>query len=1023
MKPFSRRNRTGSLLKKSCLSALVSIAIALGASANAQQPPESAEYAVPAGDLISVVNQISRGSGVQIVYDIELLRGKRSAEIIGSMSLTEALERALRGSGLSWKQVNASTISIQKARQPKSGSTRGGHPSSRQQTEESEGEGRVVELEQMTVVGSRIGSTPSESALPIKIITRDEIERSGASSIAQMLSYLPEVSVNGDQSGSIGSAGTGLGLEGREINASTVQLRGLPLGTTLVLINGRRSGESSALMQSGQFDLSTIPLAMVERIEVLPAGASAVYGGDGMAGVVNIVLRRDTNGIGLRVRHAQADGYTDQQASLVFGKSWSRGSMTGTLMMQKGDGLESAQRGLLANADFSRFGGSDRTSLYTVYPGNVFSLDGCQPAPALCFIPLDQRGNLPGLDSPFATVPTGQDGRSLTLSDFLATAGQLNRASRRVQLISPETNKALTFNGHFELTPSTELIGELMYNRRSIPARQLVFSTGLGEYGFQTAVVGADNPFNPFGVPVGVNYWYEDTNIYREFSQTFWRAMVGARGKVKDWQWEATVWRSRDTSSTGNVYSFVSNRFPQVLNTSDPSRAVNLFSGDGSAPASLEVLRSLMSLTETDFGAEVTGVNAFAHGPLLALPAGDLQALFGIEYQKQALISNVQFYDAGELVPVEAEHGPNYAKAMFTELRAPILAAQDGSSGKLTATGAFRVEDTGRMAERASTETLGLEFRPFPGLLLRGMHSTAFKPLPIYSAIQSTHLEPARQTVTDPTLGGASFPVSTIYGGGLPPGLRPEISQTQSFGLVLDASNSRISASFWKTHLDDLLSSASSPQFFLDNEDELPGRVIRDPTSGVPVTVDMRRFNVNNVDMNGVDVTAEGRWETAGNGDFSLAVSATYTHKYEQQLTSNASVQNHLGVIRNGGWAPRWKIVPRVEWFHRDTSVSVLGRYVSSYEDPKPLVTGPRAGQKQQLGDFWMFDINADLPLGRYLGLDSRSEFLGGVRFSLGARNVFNRLPDFCNYCFLGYDASQYDIVGRTVYAEVRFGF
>src|SRR3546814_7896263 len=98
--------------------------------------------------------------------------------------------------------------------------------------------------------------------------------------MAQELSQLPEVSVSNAPAGNIGPAG---GIDGVDINGTSVQLRGLPLGTTLILINGRRAGESSAFASTGLFDLSAIPLAMVDRIEVLPAGASAIYGGDGLA--------------------------------------------------------------------------------------------------------------------------------------------------------------------------------------------------------------------------------------------------------------------------------------------------------------------------------------------------------------------------------------------------------------------------------------------------------------------------------------------------------------------------------------------------------------------------------------------------------------------------------------------------------------------------------------------------------------------------------------------------------------------
>jgi outer membrane receptor protein involved in Fe transport len=98
----------------------------------------------------------------------------------------------------------------------------------------------------------------------------------------------------------------------------------------------------------------------------------------------------------------------------------------------------------------------------------------------------------------------------------------------------------------------------------------------------------------------------------------------------------------------------------------------------------------------------------------------------------------------------------------------------------------------------------------------------------------------------------------------------------------------------------------------------------------------------------------------------------------------------------------------------------LVGRYVSSYLDPSAFDTGPRAGTYQELGDFWMFDLNLELSLGRVF---RNRPILSGTSLNIGATNLFNRLPDFCNSCFVGYDASQYDIVGRTVYAELRVNF
>lgn len=971
------------------------------------------QFDIPSGELSVALERFSTQSGMQAMFREDLVAGKKIRGIKGVLTPSAALVKLLDGTSLSSTRVNDTTFVIKSklpSKQPKASI------SSKQETSNSIADGSgasVKEVEKVSVVGSRLGTTPSESALPVKVITRDEIERSGAGSISQMLSYLSEVSVNGNTDGSIGTVGN-LDLTGRDTNSSSVQLRGLPVGTTLILINGRRSGETAALMHSGQFDLSTIPLALVERIEVLPAGASAVYGGDGLAGIVNIVLRNDASGMAIRVRQSHADGSDELQTSLMLGKAWSRGSMTAAVTLRKSDGLDNSKRKLTADADFRRFGGRDLRTIG--YPGSVYSLDGC-PENEFCFLPIEERGNLPGLNSPFASIPAGQDGKALTTKNFLATAGVSNSSAPQIRFSSPETNHGLNVTGYFDASKELQLFGELSYSKRNVPATEVPFYVSNGLYGIDTGIVPASNAFNPFGVPVAVDYYLQSTGVFRDYNQTYWRALVGARGKAHSWAWEVSGWRSRDTSTTGNVLQFYSEYTLSALAESDPSKALNLFGGNGGLPISSELMRNFLIPLNTNFGSDVFGMNAYAHGPLIQVPSGNVDGLIGIEYQRQALISKISI-----LNPEEDTTGTSISKALFAEMRVPILSGLGaGKAGKITATGAFRIESTDRINERARTETLGIEYRPNPFVLFRGTYSTAFKPLPIYRSILSSG-NGYGATVQDPDFGGATFRVATIYGGGLPPNLRPETSRSQTIGLVITPSNSsRLSLTLWKSELIDLLYTGYVPlQFFMDHEDELPGRVVRDPSTGVVKAIDLRPFNISAVNLAGADIAAEKRW-TTGIGEFTAVISATYMERYEQVLTDVSPAQNNLGVLRYGGWAPRWKIVPRIEWFYRDTSISLLGRYVSSYDDTLPLFTGPDAGKVPQLGNFWMADLNVELPIGKLIGWKQLQ--LADARISLGARNLFNRLPDFCNSCELGYDASQYDIVGRSIYLQARLGF
>lgn len=1005
MNRSSRRHAT-SFLKKSCLSVLV--AFALTANANAQEPAEAARYAIPSGNLIQVVNEISRNSGVQIVYDIELLRGKQAAEVRGAMTLESALDKALRGSGLNWTRVSPNTISIQKRPGSPTPPKEKAKTSSGQDPQASE-QPEVKEFEEMVVVGSRLGGSPVESALPIKVITREQIDRSGAGSIAQMLSYLPEVPINNDADRAI-LVQSGI-AEGGNTNASTVQMRGLSRGTTLVLINGRRAGDSAGFSSNGFFDLSTIPLSLVERIEVLPAGASAVYGGDALAGVINIVLRKDASGVELRVRHAAADGYGTSQASAMWGGSWSRGSMTVAANWQKSDGLWNDDRALTADQDFRRYGGYD-LRLPGGYPANIYSLEGCPVSEWSCGVPLDQRGNLPGLDSPVASVPEGSDGTGLQISDFIGTQGKITKANQRFHLRSEERNFGITVNGTVEIFPHTEAFTDLTYTQRSVPAAQLTVGVWGGEGG-KNGFLPADHPLNPFGVPVGVDFQFADTGLFQSYRQQHLRGLLGLRGKAGRFDWELAGWQSRDKAEVEGAQLFDLRKITAAI--ADPASGFNPLVGDGSAPASLDVLRSLVSTDLLgDMKTRTTGVSGFIRGRLWELPAGNVHALVGMERQSHS----IDFETSNPYRLIRVADGKSTNSAVFTEARIPIVSPREGGSiERLAMTGAVRNETSDRFSGSALTKTAGLEARPWESLLLRSTYSTAFRPIITHNALEAP-LE-MYTSIFDPKFGGY-YNTQQITTGGAPADLKPETSTTVTMGLLYrPVQDWSLSLTHWNIKFRDEIRQIGSAAM-LENEELYANRIIRDPVTGMVSEIDVRSVNISLKDAAGVDISADGVIESPI-GTFYPSVAATYTYRLDQQLTDSSPVRSDLARYNQAGWAPRWKIVPRIGWDYRDMARTMLvGRYVSSYLDPSAFDTGPRAGTYQELGDFWMFDLNLELSLGRVF---RNRPILSGTSLNIGATNLFNRLPDFCNSCFVGYDASQYDIVGRTVYAELRVNF
>jgi hypothetical protein len=211
-----------------------------------------------------------------------------------------------------------------------------------------------------------------------------------------------------------------------------------------------------------------------------------------------------------------------------------------------------------------------------------------------------------------------------------------------------------------------------------------------------------------------------------------------------------------------------------------------------------------------------------------------------------------------------------------------------------------------------------------------------------------------------------------------------------------------------------------SAQTLLANEDAFPGRVTRDPLTGVISEIDLRQVNLAAMSAAGIDTDLVKYWDTQFGG-IQASFAATYTYKHDDQISKDSPVTNGVAQHNLQSWAPRWKIIPRLAWTFRGVAASLTGRYISSYKDSVALQIGPDAGSKKRLGDFWLVDMNWDLPIGK---LAREASFFSGSTVNLGVTNILDELPEFCAGCgSRGYDTSQYDIIGRKLYAEFRLTF
>lgn len=972
---------------------------------------QTISYEIDAGTLESVLNKFATQSKMQVIYSPELVAGKSSTGLSGKYSHQQALVLLLKNKEIAWKLVGKSMYVLSdqgktKATVPPAAKTIRESPGKRG---EAAGAPIATDMPDVVVVGSRLGMSPVETAMPIRVITREQIDSSGAGNIAQVLSNLSEVSLNNSGDRPIGSAN---GIEdGGSTNSTTIQIRGLFRGSVLVLINGRRAG-TSAYSDTGQFDLSTIPLALVERIEVLPSGSSAIYGGDGLAGVINVVTRRDANGLELRTRYSAADGYDTKNASVLWGRSWKRGEITAAFTWSDEGDLLSGERAITASQDYRRYGGSDYRDPSS-NPVNVYSLEGCA-ASGPCFTPLSNRGNLPGLDSPIAGAPTNSDGIGLTFSDFVQTQGALNATSSSLHFRSAEKNFGVTTSGRFDLAKNLELSADLTYTRRDVPAYELPLGSYIAQYGYPISRLPAENPFNPFGVDVAVGYKFTNTGIFTSYNSDHARASLSLRGSVSRYRWESSIWRSKDRAGSSGATHFNEEAIIAALNSTNPDTALNVFVSNGQAPGSPELMRSLSSLYASGSESINDGASIHLQGEAFNLPAGPIVALVGGEWQRNRLD-----FDSDSVYAVHPTiNGTSISRAIFAETRAPVLRASAGQAReRIVATAAVRRETSDRFDEAATTETIGLEFRPSRTVLLRGTHSTAFRPLLTFLEVRNPLYR--QEFIVDP-LNGQAYMVSTRSGGGHRSDLMPETSKNTTFGIVYKPeANWGGSVTYWDTDIANRIVALSAYAIVMD-EGAYPDRVQRDPETGLVREVDVRELNLALSSTAGLDIDIHGGL-SAGVGQIEAGLAATYTRKYIEQANVGGSVEDGVSQLRPTGWAPRWKIVPRVTWTTPAATATLIGRYVSKYRDSLPLSTGPNAGKFRTLGDFWIINLNVDLAIGRLFGEKSH---LAETRLSIGANNLFNSLPKYCAGCFsVGYDASQYDIVGRNIYAELRMSF
>ena len=587
----------------------------------------------------------------------------------------------------------------------------------------------ALELREQTVTGTRLKGV--DPASPRITITREQIERGGYASIEDVLRNLPQNLGSANAAATQlfqGEFGNSRVPYGATLGASGINLRGLGTRSSLVLINGRRKARSSLDVQDLLTDTSSIPLAQIERIEIITDGASAIYGADAVAGVLNVILRDDYDGLtlGVRTETASNDSSRDR-IDLGHTFSWDSGYFTTSVNLEQTEPtnpnklIRSGPDGV---GDFTDVDGIN-TRNYGIGPagqGTVLSvaaivrpwgttryagdhLDGPNP-----FLPRDPAtGDIIGPRDP--SVPSAYNEEDLG-PEVQRYSIRFNGEQRfgESQTLSFEFGydnqqdenhigfNTVSFNG----TNPRGWQGSLLVPRAGPGSQRL---NGVNNYVFLTAT----NPNNPYGQEVLVGYDMlaeseliaaEALPIASELENTFIDLGLDGDLPFDGWTYDVSASLSREESVSRNYIGDAQDNATVLV----IAEQFDPFSGDAAAVASnAALLTAPLDISDSDAVNETFQYTAFASGPVFRLPAGEVQLAIGLEVREseaESLFVSTNFDGSPVLNPFTGEPrepfeiGPNKESvdAAFAEIAVPLLKGRPGFH-ELTITAAARMED------------------------------------------------------------------------------------------------------------------------------------------------------------------------------------------------------------------------------------------------------------------------------------------------------------------------------------------
>ncbi len=900
------------------------------------------------------------------------------------------------------------------------------------------------QLERVEITGSSIKRVDAEGALPVQVISREEITRSGVTSVEQLLQAVSASSTSG---GLTTSQGAGLSTYGR----SEVSLRGLSSERTLVLVNGRRlaafAGGGGAAV-----NVSAIPLAAIERIEVLKDGASSTYGSDAMAGVINFILTKDYQGIGLEATYGtptHSGGGQNTKIGIIggFGKiGQDRFNVTLAASLEKEKQLKAKDR------PFSRTGNNfPYTVAGATGQGNIEGAytPGTGSAAAGNWV---EGARQPG----FGGSPGTGYGNPLAASNTCEAINMFRNpaptskgvpfcaydSSAFVDGLIPEReSNNLSANLSFKLSDAVELFGDALYSKNKVTQRiqtspvRRSFLVGDSQF----AIQGVDPallifPANP-NYQIAANYLNANgfgsivgqplaiTSRVTDFgprtaqdTSTQTRFVGGVRGVLFGQDYEAAYSQNESKLAGSVIDGYFSQvayaRIVQGSNDWNPWSLTQTAAFNAQLPAAKYIGPTLNAKSSSKV------VDAKIAGDLFALPGGASQYATGVQYREESYLTNpAPALESGDIAGLGGGVPPvNRSRKIgsaFGELNLPIVKGVEANV-------AVRYDKYNDVKD-STTYKGSLRWQPVNSFLIRGSLGTGFR-APTLSDLWTPQTIGTSAQFTDPAFPATpNLQVPELSGGN--PDVKPETSNQRSIGIVLSPVPSfTLGFDYWNAEIKGIISTPSTQEIvtrFRAGDPAYSGLVTLTAGGEVEQTKSILA-NVGSAKLSGIDVDMNFREAFAG-GRIDVGLNGTYMIKFDQ-TTPGGTLSQKVGTIVDpngdpvldadtGGVVLRWKHVLSTTFSTGSWAFTFAQNFRTGYETGRRQLDGERN-----------FVTHESL-------FDTQIAFTGvkNLKLAVGVKNLFDTQPQVfvpvSNQFQAGYDVTQYDARGRFIYGTIGYKF